>query len=271
MQYKARYIDGVASEPSLAMLFGHTVHTALETLLQGHRQTCLVCHEANSDHLDCARQRYWQEFDQMRATLRELEVEASSNLYLEGLRMIDQVGELKLNSDSCSKAERSIRIPTSWAGLDWPVVGAVDLWSPPWSRHGAVIFDFKTTAGGWGEARCQRERWQPLLYTWAYLRAYDVVPTFKYIVLNRIDGGLTLFERSWKSRSAWWEDFENLQFSAEEIAEAVRDGNFACAKRHGSCLECGEPFGHEHVCRTPARKRVQLTGKANGSIEATAV
>ena len=275
-KYRARYVDGVVSEPSLAMLFGHTVHTALEVLLQGQGGCCPVCAARNVDHdasaasdgamrlkLDCARAVYYREFDTMRSILADEGVEAGGLLYLEGLRMIDQVDALRLNDDSKSSPERWFKIPTQWGAprLSWPVVGAVDLWSPPWSKHGAIIWDFKTTVGSWSQTRADKERWQPLLYSWAYVRAFDVVPTFRYLVLNRVTGVVDTFERSWPTKSAFADDLNDLEFHAEEIAESVAEGNFTCTRGHGSCLECGEPYGHDHVCKTPKRATVKLTGK----------
>jgi hypothetical protein len=259
-KYRQRYVEGVASDPSLAMLFGHTVHTALEVLLQGQRGTCLVEPSAHVDHLECARSRYFREFDSMRAMLAPEGIAVDGTLYLEGLRMIDQVNYLNLNGDGCSKSERRISIPTEWGGLDWPVVGAVDLWSPPWSSHGPVVWDFKTTVGSWSQLRADKETWQPLLYTWAYVRAYDRLPTFRYLVLNRMTGSVDTFDRTWTTRRSFDADLNDLEFVAEEIAEQVAAGNYDCSRGHGTCLECGEQYGHDHVCTTPKRHKVTLTG-----------
>jgi len=267
--FEDRYINGLASEPSLAMLFGHSVHTALEALHQGHRGVCRNgCADGHlasgaslaNARLEEARSRYFREFDSMRARLAEVDVTVDGTLYLEGLRMIDQVNYLGLNRDGESRSERRITIPTSWGGLDWPVVGAVDLWSPPWSQHGAVVWDFKTTVGSWSETRAGKETWQPLLYSWAYVRAYDVIPTFRYLVLSRTTGELNTFDRRWRSRREFDRDLESLSFAAEEIAEAVAEGRYDCTRGHGTCLECGAPFGHGHVCATPKRSTVKLTG-----------
>jgi len=272
--YQDRYVHGLATEPSLAMLFGAAVHTALEVLLQGHGGSCLTadCGEdhslADTNHLECARAAYWQRFDSLRSILaaETPPVEANGMLYLEGLRMIDQVDALALNADGKSKSERRITIPTAWAGLNWPVVGAVDLWSPPWSQHGPVVWDFKTTVGSWSQLRADKEKWQPLLYTWAYVRAYDIVPTFRYLVLNRMTGGVDTFDRVWKTRKSFQEDLNDLEFECEEIAEAVAEGNFDCSRGHGTCLECGEAYGHDHVCATPKRHSLTLTGAGRTSL-----
>jgi len=262
-QYRQRYVEGLASPPSLAMLFGHTVHTALEVLHQGHRGSCPANASVHTDHYECARGAYYREFEVMRARLAEEGVTAGGELYMEGLRMIDQVAAMALNGDGRSRAERWFTIPTEWGGLDWPVVGAVDLWCPPWSRFGAVVWDFKTTIGSWSETRALKERWQPLLYSWAYLRAFDVLPTFRYLVLNRTSGAVDFFDRVWDSRSDFEHDLADLEFAAEEIAEAVAQGNFECTRGHGTCLECGERFGHDHVCATPKRHKLTLTGASS--------
>ena len=59
-----------------------------------------------------------------------------------------------------------------------------------------------------------------MLYAWAYKRAFAVLPTFKYLVLNRASGTLTIFDRTW-SPAEWREQFNQMHFHAEEIAEAV--------------------------------------------------
>jgi hypothetical protein len=270
--YKARYVDGVVSEPSLAMLFGHTVHTALEVLLQGQRGGCPVTAGPHTDHLECARARYFQEFERARSLLEPQGVTLDGIVYFEGLRQIDQVAAMDLNRDRRSRSERCISIPTTWGVRGsgcyaWPLVGAVDLWCPPWSQHGPMVWDFKTTVGAWSSARAEKETWQPLLYSWAYVRAYDVVPTFRYLVLNRMSGAVNIFDRTWQSRRAFERDLEALSDVADAIAEAVAEGNYDCTKRHGTCLECGEPFGHDHVCRTPYRApRVHLSGTGRTSL-----
>ena len=262
-QYRARYVDGVVSEPSLAMLFGSTVHKALEALLQRDSDACSFT-QRQIDHarLDCAYDVYSDHFMAMRRALDPIGVEASSTLFMEGLRMVDQVAALKLNDDSRSAPEHWFELDADWT---YPVVGAVDLWCPPESQHGAVIYDFKTTVGAWSQERAEREKWQPILYAWAYARAYDVVPIFRYLVLNRIDGTVNTFERKWNSRREFRQDLEDLKFHAEEIVEAVLAENFACTRGHGTCFECGEPYGHQHVCRDASRPaKIRLTGSARG-------
>jgi hypothetical protein len=265
--YEDRYVHGLATEPSLAMLFGHTVHTALEVLLQGQGGGCPVAAEPHEDHAECARSRYFQFFSSMRSSLAALGVEAGGSLYLEGLRMLEQVEALRLNEDGRSRSEWKITIPTEWGGLDWPVVGAVDLWSPPWSKHGAVVWDFKTTVGKWSQLRADKERWQPLLYSWAYVRAFDTLPTFRYLVMNRLTGTVETFDRTWSRRRDFERDLDDLEFAAEEIAEAVVKGDFDCSRGHGTCLECGEQYGHDHTCREPKRHKLTLTGTGRRGIE----
>ena len=146
------------------------------------------------DHarLDCAYDVYERPFHGNEAGAGRLGVECSSTLFMEGLRMVDQVNALNLNQDGRSAPEHWFELDADWT---YPVVGAVDLWCPPSSQHGAVIYDFKTTVGAWSQERAERECWQPILYAWAYARAYDVVPIFRYLVLNRVDGTVNTFER----------------------------------------------------------------------------
>lgn len=260
--YKERYIDGVASPPSLAMLFGKTVHTALEAMHQGHRGTrpMLFEHEDDGDRYAVARPVYTAGFDDMSTQLAPLGVVAPASLYLEGLRMLEQVAGLRLNADGISEAERWFVLPTIGM-LGMPTVGAVDLWSPPWSQNGPVVFDFKTTIGSWSAERAQKERWQPVLYARAYQRAYGVVPTFRYIVLSRTGDAPASFDRSWSKRE-WDAELSSLAFHAEEIAEAVAARNFACERGHGRCLECGKPYGHHHVCEDASRSaKIKLVRK----------
>jgi hypothetical protein len=268
--YKDRYIDGIETEPSLAMLFGSAVHTALEALHQGHRQTRRAA-DAADGHLGpslsrdrsgyaSARAVYAEQFDAMNARLEEIGLMAPASLYAEGLTMLNLVEDMRLNVDGRSEPERWFTLPTqSLWGM--PTVGAVDLWSPPWSTHGAVVWDFKTTVGSWGPERAQRERWQPMLYAWAYKRAYDVIPTFRYVVLSRTGVEPRSFDRHW-SPSEWREDFSALHFHAEEIAERVAQANFDCTRGHGTCLECGAPYGHDHVCADGSRPmKIKLVHK----------
>lgn len=260
--YKDRYVDGIATDPSLPMLFGSAVHIALEAMHQGHRGVCLTP-DGGEDHYKIGRAVYTEQFDLMAARLAELPqpVMATASLYNEGLRMLDLVSNMKLNADQQSEPERWFTLPTgaratpSSSSYDWgmPTIGAVDLWSPPWSQHGAVIFDFKTTLGSWSQARAEKEMWQPMLYTWAYRRAYDVIPTFRYVVLSRSNGTVQVFDRTWANQRTWNDDLAGLLFRADAIAEAVQNGNFACTKAHGSCLECGRSYGHHHVCQDGAR------------------
>lgn len=270
--YKDRYIDGLTQAPSLAMLFGQTVHTALEAMHQGHRGTRPILPGQDEDsgpdgRYATARSVYDAQFDGMSEALRPTGAIAPASLYTEGLRMLDQVAELRLNADGLSEPEHWFSLPTGGQvayesaadrnpnGMAWglPTVGAVDLWSPPWSQHGPVVFDFKTTVGAWTAERVQKERWQPMLYSWAYRRAYDVIPTFKYVVLNRMTGTLEMFDRGWWTKREWNDDLAQLQFYAREIAVAVTEGRFSCNRGHGTCLECGKPYGHDHVCAEGSR------------------
>ena len=267
--YRDRYIDGIATEPSLAMLFGSAIHLALEALHQGHSGTCLeaACggiEDHSARQYKTARTLYSARYAVMQSELAATGRGAADSLYAEGLRLIDLVAAMELNADRRSTPERWFSLPREATGWGLPTIGAVDLWSPPWSAHGPVVWDFKTTAGSWSDERVQRERWQPLLYSWAYQRAYGVVPTFRYLVLGRVSGTAELFDRTWPSLRAWRTELHRLSVSAEEIVESVANGYFQCDRGHGTCLECGEQFGHNHVCADASRHpmpRIALSGR----------
>lgn len=283
--FKARYVDGEVSDPSLPMLFGSAVHLALEALHQGHRQARPVSvrnkdaqdqqvgpdhtgyelvHSPAEGHYLAARAVYSEQFDRMQGLLREMGAQAPGGLYAAGLVAIDQVANLELNADGHSEAERWFTLPTPKWGMI--TVGAVDLWSPPWSAHGPTVWDFKTTIGKWGPDRVQRETWQPMLYTWAYQRVYGVVPTFMYVVLNRLERTIDIMQRSW-SAAEWSDDMGLLAARALAISEAVADGDFSCNRGHGRCLQCGETYGHDHVCdggRRPTTIKLTRQKTVNG-------
>ena len=291
--YRARYIDGIASPPSLAMLFGKSLHVALEVMHQGHRGSCLPTFDVDrlrrtaanggdavprcgcaaaacdEDHYTLGKAVFAEQFVELNAQLAEIGAVAPPTLYSDGLRMLDQVAALALNRDGFSSAERWFTLPTreDWG---WPTIGAIDLWSPPWSMHGPTVWDFKTTLGAWGPDRVLKETWQPMLYAWAYQRAYGVLPTFKYLVLSRVDGAYAILERSWTS-AQWAADMARLEFRAEDIATRVRDGDFDCSRGHGTCLECGRPYGHDHVCAEGSRPaKIKLRGTRSRTAAAVA-
>ena len=76
------------------------VHKALEALLQRDSDACSFT-QRQIDHarLDCAYDVYSDHFMAMRRALDPIGVECSSTLFMEGLRMVDQVAALNLNQD----------------------------------------------------------------------------------------------------------------------------------------------------------------------------
>ena len=112
-QYRDRYVDGIASPPSLAMLFGNTVHKALEAMHQGHGGPCPAsC--GSEDHYTIGRYAYTEQFDRMGEALAGLRTgRTAPALFMEGLRMLDQVASLRLNDDGRSESERWFTLPTA--------------------------------------------------------------------------------------------------------------------------------------------------------------
>lgn len=226
-EYKSRYVDGVALELSEALVFGSSVHRALEAHYQG----------ADAERAFLAA---WR-------TESKLLPRVSPNLTGIGLDLLDKVIALDLRG-----------VPERGFSLDMelligaPIVGAIDLWGD------GVIYDFKTTRGVWSAERAQTETWQPVIYTQAYFQEVGEWPDFEYIVLNRVTGQLDRFRREWTIDS-WAAQWSDAYGRMRQIAALVEAGDFACPRMHGYCPECGERWGHAHVCElTNTSRRIKL-------------
>lgn len=227
-EFKARYIDErpvVKTEP---MLFGSAVHMGLEAHYRG-------------DDAIRAFRAAWKQFS--------LELgDVDPGLTGKGMDLIEQVVELGLSGIP----ERGFSIDTN-ADLGAPIVGAIDLWGAD-----GTTYDFKTSKGLWSQERAQKELWQPVLYSWArWIEEPEYVGDFEYIVLNRVTGQLQRFRRSWTKD----ELLEQLNAAVERmhaIADSVREDHYECRGKHGFCPECGDRWGHDHVCDVRATQRVRL-------------
>ena len=229
-EFKARYIDECPVQKSEAMLFGSAVHMGLEA------------HYRGDDGIRAFRAA-WREF------VLELG-DVDQGLTRMGMDLIEQVQELQLEGTP----ERGFSIDTNEL-LDAPIVGAIDLWGSD-----GVTYDFKTTRGLWSQERAQKEIWQPVVYTmarWETEPRYD--GTFEYIVLNRVTGQMQRFRREWTAGEIVTQMTDALERMAI-IAADVRMDHYECHGKHGACPQCGEKWGHEHVCdvRTTPRARVHV-------------
>jgi hypothetical protein len=226
-EWYARYIAGAKESPTEAMLFGSAVHQGLEA------------HYLGGSAVAAFRQA-WKT-----SVAGPLQGQADVNLTAVGLDLLDRTIELDLQG----YPEWTFTLPTedAWGA---PTVGAVDLVD---IRDGH-IFDFKTTTGAWSQVRAERDIWQPALYAWAVSEAFDWPERFTYVVLNKVSRQVELFDLDdLQGRVATMDEMARI------IAGRVRDGDFACHGKHGSCPECGTRWEHGHACdlsATPPRIRL---------------
>jgi len=223
--FKARYVDEQPFEMTEAVAFGSAVHQGLEAHYRGEDG-----------------QRAYRAAWRTLAQQHGLDVDPS--LTGVGLELMDQAMELGLVGDP----ERAFNIDTS-VELKAPLVGAIDLWGAD-----GTVYDFKTTRGLWSQERAQQETWQPSLYSWArWLEEPSYTGAFEYIVMNRVTGTLQRFRREWTTDevvAAWNVAMLRMQV----IAAAVEADQYECHGKHGYCPECGDRWGHDHVCYPDPRR-----------------
>jgi len=230
--FKERYVDGVAADPTEAMLFGSAVHHGLEA-------------HFNGDDGERAYRAMWKTETEVLAAAG---VRANRNLTGMGIELIEKVAALGLKG----VPERGFSIDSN-VELGAPIIGALDLYD----QAGNTIYDFKTSRGLWSQARAQSEVWQPYLYTYAVWIETGNWPAFEYIVANRVSGALDRFRREWTAEQ-WLDDMNALWLHMCDISVVVAKGQLECHGRHGYCPECGERWSHGHVCDAPHSKRIRL-------------
>jgi hypothetical protein len=218
--YKERYVDGVATPPSVPLLFGKAMHRALEHHFKGEDGDRSIKLAVSDYGLD-------------------------PRLVAVGLFLLDEVDKLGLDG----YAEMPFELHTDpWWGA--PTIGFIDLVNP----EAGIVYDFKTTVGTWGQERANRERWQPTLYRWAAHEVFgypnddddtDQRPfRFQYVVLNR----RTLDVSIWEPQRNWANDWQECMTAGSFISKMVSDDSYPCVGGHGMCPECGERWDHGHVC-----------------------
>jgi PD-(D/E)XK nuclease superfamily len=228
-EYRRRYVEGVAFEPTEATAFGQAIHQGLEAHFGGQ----------DGEQLFRA---VWK------SEAAKLGGQVHRSLTAVGLELLDKVFALDLRGT----AERPFVLRTDLI-LGKPIVGAIDLWGDD-----GTIYDFKTTRGRWSQDRAQTELWQPVLYAWVGLEETGVVPDFEYIVLNRVTGQLDRFRRRWLDEEAWAAQWCSAYDRMRTISAAVAADELDCHGKHGYCPECGARWSHEHVCEEPTSRRLQL-------------
>lgn len=191
-EFYRRYVLREPVEPNVPMWFGTAVHKGLEA------------HYRGADG-ELAFRRSWRE---CRTQLEAAGCRVSGDLFEVGMALIEKVVAL----DLVGEPERKIWVRSD-AYLTAPLLGYVDLWSP--TNH--TIYDFKTTIGVWGDARAERETWQPALYSWAYWLETETLPAFEYIVLNRLTRNVQRF-RTQRTH----EQISDALIRARQIAVAIQ-------------------------------------------------
>jgi hypothetical protein len=234
-EFKARYVDGRPFVMNEAVAFGQAVHQGCEA------------HYRGEDGISAYRAA-WKQF------IVELGGFDAVDPSLTGIGMdlLEQVFALGLEG----VPERGFSIDTE-ADLGAPIVGFVDLWGAD-----GTIYDFKTSRGLWSQARAQKELWQPALYSWArWIEEPAYAGEFEYIVLNRITGQLQRFRREWSPERVT-EQMNVAWDRMRVIAASVRDDVYLCRGKHGFCQECGDRWGHTHVCNEGTSERIRLRGRS---------
>lgn len=218
--------------PTEALHFGTAVHKGLEAHYRGTDGELVF-------------RRTWRELSE---SLRNDGFEVSQGLSKIGLDLLEKVVDLNLSGEP----EKKIWVRTEDYTVA-PILGYADLWDT--DTH--TIFDFKTTVGAWSEARAEKETWQPCLYSYAYWLETGTLPTFEYIVLNRVSGTLTRF----KTRR----DHDQIMAALScirEVALMIKRGEFECRCGASACPECGMPWQHGHMCELGKGTRIRLGDSA---------
>ncbi len=232
-EFRSRYVDGVALEPSEALSFGKAMHMGLEAHYQG----------LDGEH---AFRAAWKAESSL---LADQSVRVTRSLTGMGLDLLDKVFALELHGTP----EYGFSLDTN-GDLGAPIIGALDLWD----AEANTIYDFKTTRGVWSQERAQAEVWQPLLYSYAmWDRHSGHLPSFEYVVLNRVTGGLSRFRREW-TPAEWLEQMNAAWTRMCAISVAVAQDRLECHGKHGFCPECGDRWAHDHLCDESHSRRIRL-------------
>lgn len=161
-EFEKRYILKQDEPPTPERLFGTAVHKGLEALF------------LNQDD-ELAFLREWRT---LKATLTQDEQRFTSGLQSRGLELLEMVRNLSL----AGEPERFFMYTVHDFLI--PFLGYIDLWD----EATKTIVDFKTSGYGWTQEKADAQVFQPAIYSQAISDAYNVIPTFKFVVLPRIQG-----------------------------------------------------------------------------------
>lgn len=212
--WKARYLDKQPMPRNVPLDFGSAVHQGLEAHYTGEDGTL-------------AFRRHWRALS---AGLASLGVAVPPALTLRGMELIEAVIALGL----AGMPERKVLLETT-DSIGAPLLGYVDLWDEP----GHHIYDFKTTATKWTQARADAEIWQTGIYSWAFARAVAeqrglaadatadqedaLMPDFSFVVLHRLTGAVSTF-----TTRRTWQQVLDMAKRARAVFDAISADAFDC-------------------------------------------
>ncbi len=196
-EFHKRYILKHDEPPTPERLFGTAVHKGLEAHFLGQ-----------DDEIA-----FLREWRTLKSTLTVQQQSFTGNLQSRGLELLEMVRNLNLSGEP----ERIFHM--AQPGFKIPFMGYLDLWD----EASSTIVDFKTTGYGWTQQKADAQIFQPALYSQAISDAYQVIPTFTFIVLPRIAGPLQIFDGT-RTGDQIIEAFAR----AKEILDLIEDGQFDC-------------------------------------------
>lgn len=202
--FHERYILKQDQQPSVERQFGVAVHKGIEAHFRGQDYEMAFLVDWRKSVLECRRAGLF----------------VAPAFTQRGLELIDEVRQLGLRGEP----ERKLIYPV--AGLKIPILGYADLWD------GTTVWDFKTAGAKWGEARVQKELFQPALYAYGLYQELELpeLPQFRFVVLPRIAGPVQILDGT-KTEEQVYEILDLVQ----RIHDSIEREEFGCKGK--SCQE----------------------------------
>lgn len=201
--YRQRYVERLPQGPSFERDFGTAVHRGIEASYRGLDYEMAFLLAWRVAQKEC----------------RAAGITVPAWLTDRGLELIEAARSLGI------PGEPEQRISLFLAGLSVPIIGYVDLVSD------GAIYDWKTTAFGWGQERANREVFQPAIYAQAYAESHaGQYPTFTYVVLPR-NGGTVQLRDGTRTTHQIFEAFERTR----EIHQLIEASDYACTCKGKFC------------------------------------
>jgi hypothetical protein len=201
-EFYKRYILKQDEPPTPERSFGTAVHKGIEAHFRG-----------GDDEL--AFLRAWREAQKELAAAEQI---FGAGLPERGLELLEMVRNLGLSGEP----ERHIVVTAP--GIKIPIIGYTDLWS----EVSGEIVDFKTSGYGWTQQKADEQIFQPAIYSQAFSDEHGYIPRFKFVVLQRIQGPVQIFDGTRTGQQ-----IEDAFDRAREILGLIEAGEFGCVcKKH---------------------------------------